>query len=633
MSSKTTNNNKLQISESLSNDNRDSKKSDSIHISKLTLHLLINKIFFKFKNKYNHMPDQYETNIIDNIIYNEKSHVVSQFKDLLIAYDYSDYLKRYYTNKESWVRLPKYYEYYNLYSKIFPNYTSIPEGKYFYLNIQRKQRMIDLQEKMENENSMEKKLNNNNKNDKKTKNDNVFNTSVVNSILNRTNKEEMEMLFDIDFENIKKNESIFVEKINKLIELINACEIKEDYYIDYNYESRNKKIKKKESMSPLMNININYINFNKFNEDKTNSINNQSKNNIFLYKLFNIPMKDDKKTKNEINKNKKFNSKEKDYSLFMMKINQLKKNKKIFTKMDNYLKYKYLPNHNNNNQHNSFINNQSYNLKRKTKNKTIAYDNSNRNKSLNNNLILNRDNKSLKNIFSYKSSFAKLSSDIKNNNLNNNSKIRIKSPLSSRNKSRNDDINLYLTNKYFNHKKAGDHPINDTKSKLPKKETNFYNLINNSRNKNYLNNNIQSSINNISSKKYNFIQNSISPTNNKIKLKEKNKIRKNNSFLNKTVFSRQKFNNNIDNKDKILLNNFIKESNKNTSLLINKNYSESLKTKKLNHSNSTRKINDFKNIINKKNIKGVYINKFLKAFNSSIKPQHNFPLTQREYKK
>ena len=145
-------------------------------------------------------------------------------------------------------------------------------------------------------------------------------------------------------------------------------------------------------------------------------------------------MKDDKKTKNEINKNKKFNSKEKDYSLFMMKINQLKKNKKIFTKMDNYLKYKYLPNHNNNNQHNSFINNQSYNLKRKTKNKTIAYDNSNRNKSLNNNLILNRDNKSLKNIFSYKSSFAKLSSDIKNNNLNNNSKIRIKSPLSSRNK-------------------------------------------------------------------------------------------------------------------------------------------------------------------------------------------------------
>ena len=168
---------------------------------------------------------------------------------------------------------------------------------------------------------------------------------------------------------------------------------------------------------------------------------------------------------------------------------------------------------------------------------------------------------------------------------------------------------------------------------MPKKETNFYNLINNSRNKNYLNNNIQSSINNISSKKYNFIQNSISPTNNKIKLKEKNKIRKNNSFLNKTVFSRQKFNNNIDNKDKILLNNFIKESNKNTSLLINKNYSESLKTKKLNHSNSTRKINDFKNIINKKNIKGVYINNFLKAFNSSIKPQHNFPLTQREYKK
>ena len=71
------------------------------------------------------MPEIYEIIIIDNIIYNEKSHIVSTFKDLLIAYDYSDYLKRYYTYKESKVRLPKYFEYYNLYSKIFPNYTSI----------------------------------------------------------------------------------------------------------------------------------------------------------------------------------------------------------------------------------------------------------------------------------------------------------------------------------------------------------------------------------------------------------------------------------------------------------------------------------------------------------------------------
>ena len=247
------------------------KPKDSINnyqSLKLSLPLLIKKIFCKFKRKYMNLPSKYEINIIDNIIYNDKSHIVAKFKDSLIELDYSDYLKRYYTKKESKIRLLKYFEYYNLYSKIFPNYTSIPEGKYFYINIQRKQRMIDLQEKIENENLKEK---NESFQGNQNINSNVFNTSVVNSIINRTNKEEMEILFDIDFENFKKNENIFIEKINKLINLINSNEIKEDYYIDYNCESRNEKIKNKETISSLMNININYINFNKYNDDKTNS--------------------------------------------------------------------------------------------------------------------------------------------------------------------------------------------------------------------------------------------------------------------------------------------------------------------------------------------------------------------------
>ena len=634
--------------ESVSNENKNSKKNDSTQISKLTLSKIINKIFCKFRNKYNHMPEIYEIIIIDNIIYNEKSHIVSTFKDLLIAYDYSDYLKRYYTYKESKVRLPKYFEYYNLYSKIFPNYTSIPEGKYFYLNIQRKQRMIDLQEKMENENSQEKKNKyDNNRIEKNQKDDKVFNTSVVNSILNRTNKEEMEILFDIDIDKIKKSENIFIDKINKLIDLINIYEIKEDYFIDYNYDFKNKNNKNKETISPLMNININYINFNKYNEDKgnSNSINNQSnKNNIFLYKIFNLPMKD-KNSKKGFNKTK-YNSKEKkDYSLFIMKINQLKKNKRILNNMGNYLKNKYLSlQKNNNNNHNSFINNKSYNSKKNRKNQTIVYDN--RNKSLNNNnLILNRNNNSLKNLFSYKSSFGVLSSN-SNNNLDGVSKLTIKSPLTSRNKKRNEDINPYLTNKYnknkyFMNNKRIISPQKDNKSSISKNENNFYNLINNSRNKLSLNNNMQSSINDIASKKYNAIQNSISPSNKRIKLKENKKIKKNYSFLNKTVFNKNFINNKMENnknkKDKILFNNYMKEKtiHKNSSLIINKNCSESIKSNRLHHSNSTRKFNkkEEQNNNNKNTFKKVYINKFLKAFNNTIKTQKIFPITQREYKK
>ena len=627
MSSKTTNPMK-QSSESLHNESNKLKRSDCTQISKLTLHLLIKKIFIKFQNKYNHMPDQYETNIIDNIIYNDKSHIVSKFKDLLIAYDYSDYLKRYYTYRESIIRLPKYYEYYNLYSKIFPNYTSIPEGKYFYMNIQRKQRMIDLQEKIESEN-----------NNEKDKIDNVFNTSVVNSILNRTNKEEMEIIFDINIDKIKKNEDIFMDKINKLINLINAYEIKEDYFIDYNYESKNRNNKNKDVISPLMNININYINFNKYNEDKTNSnsINNQSnKNNILLYKIFNLPIKSNKKSKN-----KKYNSHEKkDYSLFIMKINQLKKNKNVLNNMANYLKNKKLCINKNNKNH-SFFNNQSFRSKKNRKNQTIVNDN--RNKGLNNNnFIINRNNQSLKNLFSYKSSFGVMSS---NNNIDGISKLTVKSPLTSRNKKRNEDINAYLSNKFdnnnhlINNKKVTS-PQKDYKSLLSNKDNIFYNLINNSRNKISLNNNIQSSMNNKSSKKYNFIQKSITPSSQKIKLRENKKIKQNYSFLNKTVFKKAALINNIENNNKsknILFNNYLKGNklNKNNSLLINKNCSDSIKSNKLHHSNSISKFNKFetKNYVVGKNIKGAYINKFLKAFNNSIQSNKIFPHTHREYKK
>ena len=602
------------------------KPKDSINnyqSLKLSLPLLIKKIFCKFKRKYMNLPSKYEINIIDNIIYNDKSHIVAKFKDSLIELDYSDYLKRYYTKKESKIRLLKYFEYYNLYSKIFPNYTSIPEGKYFYINIQRKQRMIDLQEKIENENLKEK---NESFRDNQNINSNVFNTSVVNSIINRTNKEEMEILFDIDFENFKKNENIFIEKINKLINLINSNEIKEDYYIDYNCESRNEKIKNKETISSLMNININYINFNKYNDDKTNSnsINNQSNKNIFFYKIIKMPAKENERKK------KKINSKEKkDYSMLIMKVKKLKKNKRV---LNNINKFKYLPIHQNNNiknmHNNIFLNNQIYGTKKHRKNQTIVYDN--RNNSLINNLIINKNNKSLKNLLSYKSSFGILSS---NNNLDSFSKLSSKSPLTSRNKNRNKDINLYLSNKCYNNIIS---PKKENKSILSKKENKFFNLINNSRNKISLNSNLQSSRNNISSKKYNFIRNSISPSSKNIKLNERKKINQNYSFLNKTSFNKNKLINNIENnknRNNVLFNNFIKGSqiNKNSSLIVNRNYSNSIKGNKIHHSNSTKNI---KYDINRQNFKGVYVNKFLKAFtNNSRISQKIISNTHREYKK
>ena len=118
---------------------------------KTSIKSIIKKIYKLFFKKYSKLPNNYNIIIVDNIIYNEKSHIVSTFKDRLIIDDDGEFLKRYYKKKESDIRLPKFYEYYDLYSKIFPNYTTFYEGKYLYRNIQKKQRMIDLQEKLEME--------------------------------------------------------------------------------------------------------------------------------------------------------------------------------------------------------------------------------------------------------------------------------------------------------------------------------------------------------------------------------------------------------------------------------------------------------------------------------------------------
>ena len=455
--------------------------------SNLSTNSIIAKIFKKFNKKYNVMPKRYNSTIIDNIVFNEKSHIVSKFKDLLINYDFNDFLKRYYTRSESAVRLPKYFEYYSLYSKIFPNYTSIPEGKYFYINIQKKQRMIDLQENMENEKSKEKKSK---KPKKKEPDINVFNTSVINSILNRTNKEEMEMLFDIDFENISKEEINFIFKINKLVENINSYEIKEDYYIDYNYESKNeKKNNKKEIISPLMNININYINFNKYNNDvKLNSVSfnnqNNNKNNSFLNKLFNVQIKNSKRNlKNQVNNKILY----KDGGTFLKKLNQIKQNRNTSNYLINVNNSKLSINKNILSSLGK--NNSSNKIKLSQKNQTIAYEEKNKNRESGSNFKIEKSNQSLKNIFSYRTSFGFVSP---NNNNSNNIELNQKFPLSSRNKNNDidrDNGNLYLTNqKYFS--KPPKKPL-VKKSTLDSNKSNLYALINNSRNNKIILNNNQ----------------------------------------------------------------------------------------------------------------------------------------------
>lgn len=101
--------------------------------------------------KYLTTRDSYNAKIVNDIIYNENNHIVVAFKDYLIYDDITEFLKRFYKFNESSQRLPKTCEYYTKYSKVFPNFFVVEEKKFIFKNIEKKQRLIDQQQKIEAE--------------------------------------------------------------------------------------------------------------------------------------------------------------------------------------------------------------------------------------------------------------------------------------------------------------------------------------------------------------------------------------------------------------------------------------------------------------------------------------------------
>lgn len=130
-------------------------------------------LFKRLGDKYKIYPSDFNKMMINDIIYNEKSHLVATFKDYLIIDDISEFLKRYYTKQESKSRLPKICEFYEKYCRIYPNYTSIYESKFIYKNIRRKQQAIDNEN---DETSPARKKN--------ILSDNIFDTQINKSIEN-----------------------------------------------------------------------------------------------------------------------------------------------------------------------------------------------------------------------------------------------------------------------------------------------------------------------------------------------------------------------------------------------------------------------------------------------------------------
>ena len=133
-------------------------------------------------SKYSQFEYSYSLVCINNLIFNEQCMIVARFKDFLILDDMTEFLRRFYAKKQLKRRLSKIFNFYESYSKIFPNYMILPESKYLYRNIRKKQKMIDAfnqikKEEEENRKSLKKELDNKEKGEIM-----IFNKSIQESI-------------------------------------------------------------------------------------------------------------------------------------------------------------------------------------------------------------------------------------------------------------------------------------------------------------------------------------------------------------------------------------------------------------------------------------------------------------------
>ena len=283
--------------------------------------------------KYKTSERIFSRNIIDNIIFNERSHFVTNYKEFLIFEDVYEFLKRYYTNEESNIRLKKFINYYSKYSFLFPNYSPLSEAVIIYKNINLKQKVID---DMHNSNKGKYIKDYNNKNENEILDDKIFNSKVYDSIIN--NSENCLSIFSYDKEiisNENKDDEItelinFVDKIDSNIKN-NKKELKRhknnlnlelDDINNINGKNNTIYMKKKTQISSINLKNTNSISSNiltknskgqfKDNNDERKEINNESKNVLVnnkvnkIYKKINVNLLDFS-TKNSICSSNSFN--------------------------------------------------------------------------------------------------------------------------------------------------------------------------------------------------------------------------------------------------------------------------------------------------------------------------------------
>ena len=300
------------------------------------LNILINfekYCFHKLYNNHSITATWLNKIIISNIIYNNKLHIVSCFKEFLIYFDPGDFLSSFYKRKESRSKIKEYSEFYTVNSRIFPNYILLPESKYIFNNIKKKQKLLDQLEENQNryynENSQNLIMNYSDMNNynrslqlNRTQSSHfstIFTPSIVNSILNERetsnkNDENNSNISNINFiiDNINKNQknkrNLLMYKTPKNKNIISnvSDNVKNsissiDLFLNDKKNNLNNSFKKNKGK----NNNINNYNSNKDNEKEKNK-NKTCKDKIPCFDFSNEGFKKNIKNSRQLNVPKKF---------------------------------------------------------------------------------------------------------------------------------------------------------------------------------------------------------------------------------------------------------------------------------------------------------------------------------------
>ena len=226
----------------------------------------------KLIKRYDHPLSFHDMKLIDDILYNEKSHFVGTFKEHLLFDDPNEFLRRFYNKFEIQIKLKKILIFYEKYSKIYANYTVIPEQKYMYKNIKRKQKVIDQMQGKTYDYSEEEEENE----EKEILDSKVFTTDAMKSI------ESFTMSL---YNNTSNSKTKTDSGINELIDKLNNFE-KQAKLIRNNIKndksSRNNKVNKKtqniiSGKALSNNIIASLITNSRTNNEKNNKKNSSNK--------------------------------------------------------------------------------------------------------------------------------------------------------------------------------------------------------------------------------------------------------------------------------------------------------------------------------------------------------------------